>query len=1735
MRKLLAIAIVIGIIILGVASVALADRPAQGTSRDLPARVDPELAPDAAADDAPVAPAQPASDVTASYNPAIARPGIYIFYDQTYLNPAEYPGIIAGGHMTFQWKNLETSPGYYDWSRIDDFLTAQALLGKAAGLEITTYEGVSGGNVSPSWIPIISCVDPYSGAAHPIPNYWSSTYRTNLHNLINAFGQRYNNDPRVEWVEIGAGAYGENQPSDDRYDNCLINAGYGDQTAWENYVKDTIAWTRSAFPSKPLMTKHYPRFRGDSERVHIADYAAPLNVGFKGDGLVADDAKVTQRIDPSKSYYLSYKDDPALTYSNTVPIGFETYRFYLKDDTLLYWGILNGLDKHAHYFNLDKNLMKDLGGGTTNWPTLRFAARYLGQDVYSTPEIWVALRESGMTFFPQNGNYGFYLYQDDLGSGGRTVALTYRAAGTPNPPVGNYDVENTNIEVSQTWLGTFKESWICRRTDAAHGNPFMYFNVDDRYLFGGSNPVSMTVTYFDRGTDTWALEYDSADGDRKSAGTVTKTGTNQWKKITFNLSDARFEGRQSHGNDFRINSNGDGDEIIHMVMVKRMGDTPPTVTLTPTSTVTGTPPTMTPTRTVTPTPTNTVVPTVVCFQEGTSSYVGTTDAAISGYTPTLNQGGSSLLYLKSDGQVSSVIRFDTTSIPSTRIVTNARLRLFAHQRDKAFPLFITSYQLLRSWEEMQVTWNLARTGQSWASAGAQGIGVDRAFDASDQKSVDGQDVWVELDVTGMAAQWVNNPSSNYGVLLTGSGPVTLQYNIYSSESAPGVAVYRPQLCISYVPAPPATSTPTQTSTPSQTPTVTVVPTATPTPTATLTPTPTFTITPTPTETLTPTVTQTPTVTHTPTVTNTPTNTPTHTSTPTITRTPTPTATNTPSTGGIEGFVWHDLNGNGIKEEGEPGLSGATLMLKTSSRMIVQTFVTGSLGSFTFWSLPPGTYILSRINPAGFSSTTPDEWWIRVAPNYTMRVNYGAWRPPTPTPTLTRTPTPILTSTPTGTTTSTSTATRTASATLTRTSTATSPPTLTLTATRTTTRTQTSTPSPSRTATPTQTQTLTPTPTVTLPRTTTPTATLTSTATGTPTQTPWPAGQLDLTDAVQVTCGGIYPGDTRGGPSHADVYPCISSWPEAGPERVFILTTDVRQDITATLSYSVTTELDIFILSGPYTSQCIPGGYGDQYAVLRDAAPGTYYIVVDTFTGFGQPAPGSFNLRIQCSAGPFPTATPTRTPTATETVIPTATPTVTQTATPSRTPTGTLPATPTHTATPSPTPSPTRTATPLPSATPSRTLTPSITLSPTLTPSHTATPTASRTSTPSVSPTASRTGTVTPTAPPAGQLDLTGAEQIACGVSYVGNTTAGPTRADVYSCMSSWPEAGPERVYILTTTARQDITVTVSYLPPTEVDVFILNAPNANSCVPGGYGDTYAVVRDAPAGTYYIVVDTFTGFGDPEPGLFTLRVQCPLGPFPTVTPSRTPTATLTPTRTPTFTPTPLTVRLPLVVRVNPRPTATATRTSTRTPTRTLTPSVTPTPSTLVLQQGVNGYAGVLDTWISTWDGTRNYEGEPLMTFRGGDRDRMSMLVRFDLTNLPADAHIVEARLSLYAVDVVNPGGTWSGSYAIRRPWVANQVTWVDARSSDPWGSGGANLPPGDRSADASSTVFVEGEEKWFEWDITAFAQEWSTRAKPNYGVIIRCPGLPVSANVEHNFVTSENPQTTLRPKLTLRYW
>jgi len=69
---------------------------------------------------------------------------------------------------------------------------------------------------------------------------------------------------------------------------------------------------------------------------------------------------------------------------------------------------------------------------------------------------------------------------------------------------------------------------------------------------------------------------------------------------------------------------------------------------------------------------------------------------------------------------------------------------------------------------------------------------------------------------------------------------------------------------------------------------------------------------------------------------------------------------------ISGKVWNDMNANGVREVGEPGLAGWTVVLTSG-----QTAVTDGSGSYHFTGLKPGDYEISEVLQAGWTLTTAE--------------------------------------------------------------------------------------------------------------------------------------------------------------------------------------------------------------------------------------------------------------------------------------------------------------------------------------------------------------------------------------------------------------------------------------------------------------------------------------------------------------------------------------------------------------------------------------------------------------------------------------------------------------------------------------------------------------------------------------------------------------------------------------------
>ncbi|MDH7486927.1 MAG: SdrD B-like domain-containing protein [Anaerolineae bacterium] len=936
----------------------------------------------------------PQPDAALAVVPPAGKPGIYMAADWNSEDPTRYH--LTGGYYTFNWNSIEnTTPGVYDWSAVDSWLNRQANRGKAAGFGITPYAGrrvCIGQPAGCQGIRVPNYVKNNPNAVVNvsgwlIPKYWSTDYLNAYRQFITALGARYRNDPRVEFIAIGTGLHGETRACDNTrpYDDTGAMAAAGlTSNLWVQTVQTITDYYITAFSEsgqlkKPLLQQFAAWTFNASERRDIGNYSATHGVGLSFNGLYPDDESAVKRELHTSNPWTGKYDQLQLYWQN-VPLAWETYAYMLCDPTHVYWGILNGLDKHADYFRLNIDLFKDLASGNDipeNLAIFEWARDYMGVTLQNTPSVWVAMREHRLPWqscadsspeagpwFPQWGNYSFWLYQDDSVAGGRTVIETNDPSitgfGNCNIGYGTSPGGGPPCQLNpyRSYLPPGREAWVTRRTDQASGNPTMWFQVDDGYIYGGSTQVTVTVTYLDRGLDTWSLHYDAADGSEKTATPrgsanpwVQKTNTNTWKKAVFIIPDAGFADGLAGGSDFRLDCRNDGDEWVHFVdLVKGLSQ----------------PGTPVPTRTPTPTPTTSGTPT--CWEGQVSALDD--DTTVSLTTPPENNSRDLRVrfgsYWTGEWRYAAGLRFTGVPVLRGATITSAQLSLRywyisgvpvnAHVWGEAADSALTftddnTLAHLRPHTIASVAWSITSTPSEWFSA---------------------------PDVKQLVQEIVNRPGWSPGnalALLIEGDPGTSQYVSASAYDQEPKWAAKLKIChVGGTSGSTATPTPTPTRTPTRTPTSIVSPTPTPTLTAT------------------------------------PTRTPTATTTPT----PSPTPTATPGTGTIRGLVWNDLDQNGQREAGEPPLAGATVRLKDPSHAVIGLWVTQASGTYEFVNLTPGTYYVSESDPPGYASSTVNEIGVYLSANQVVTVNFGDYALPTATPTATPTvtPTPTATSKPT---------------------------------------------------------------------------------------------------------------------------------------------------------------------------------------------------------------------------------------------------------------------------------------------------------------------------------------------------------------------------------------------------------------------------------------------------------------------------------------------------------------------------------------------------------------------------------------------------------------------------------------------------------------------------------------------------------------------------------------------------
>ena len=173
----------------------------------------------------------------------------------------------------------------------------------------------------------------------------------------------------------------------------------------------------------------------------------------------------------------------------------------------------------------------------------------------------------------------------------------------------------------------------------------------------------------------------------------------------------------------------------------------------------------------------------------TVTLTATGDTWIQENNPSQNNGADSNLHVKPDSSTTfrTLIQFDLSSITPATPISCAAILLFEKDSDSDQTIYI--HQVNASWLESQATWNNRTSANAWASAGGDYASSSAASFAPDVSST-----LQQVNITALVQDWVDNPGSNFGVLLrseTSGGNTDIQFG--SREGSDPV----PRLIVEY--------------------------------------------------------------------------------------------------------------------------------------------------------------------------------------------------------------------------------------------------------------------------------------------------------------------------------------------------------------------------------------------------------------------------------------------------------------------------------------------------------------------------------------------------------------------------------------------------------------------------------------------------------------------------------------------------------------------------------------------------------------------------------------------------------------------------------------------------------------------------------------------------------------------------------------------------------------------------
>jgi len=541
-------------------------------------------------------------------------------------------GPVGGitGFEQITWEMLNPSNGTYDWDIIKDYadkaksihiqLDDGTWIDKPVAIRIMLTEAtgaspVIGQDFTPDWVYALAGVSSQAewgtgakcvtGTVWYYPQYDNATWRTHYATFVTALGAEFDSNPNYTNIAFFLPCLGASCESYSFYNeafggsDCDVPAANGGMS--QSFIEFAITTWNAAFPNKP----HFFELTQNE-----TNQTLPRSLTNKTSGIKCNGWQPPNYIE-AEIKHAGYWDGGFSGFSigTTAQYGTPAYQIFPtggepggKGTNVLggmYWMIMHGLADHFWMIDLQFDMMRKTVSedGLTGFDTLKFARRYLNRTVDDAPGVWWVGFDSLV-----NDSDPAYCWGNP-----QTCIRAHRGGQAANDNLEYYLYEKRSIAGSRTAVissTTEMQSWISgahpyssfmpvegesgpaglnRRTQGV-GNPYISFDIDNAYPPAEMYPIDdtgdsgnvtwyITVTYADTGYDEWTLDYYDYANALQSATGCAKTNSMKWKNCPFVLTDAMFDADTTSetflgGADFRINSQSDGDELIHRILVE---------------------------------------------------------------------------------------------------------------------------------------------------------------------------------------------------------------------------------------------------------------------------------------------------------------------------------------------------------------------------------------------------------------------------------------------------------------------------------------------------------------------------------------------------------------------------------------------------------------------------------------------------------------------------------------------------------------------------------------------------------------------------------------------------------------------------------------------------------------------------------------------------------------------------------------------------------------------------------------------------------------------------------------------------------------------------------------------------------------------------------------------------------------------------------------------------------------